>query len=515
MVRTLDLTLTLIDDLVASERPATEGGHVSLDYLPGAMLLGAAAARLYQDLPRADAHLLFHSGRVRFGDGVPLAEGLACWPMPLCWHEAKGLPAVKDDARLNPELVMNLQHRKPPVGRQPKQLRTGHVRADGLVFKVGQSLRMKTAIDADTGRVDESQLFGYESISAGQTFAARIDADPAVPERLWSALVAALTGTGELLLGRSRSAEYGRVKIISSAPLDAYRPTESAAAGATLSLWCLSDLALVDENGQPTLEPSASRLGLACGTIDWDRSFLRFRRFAPWNAHRRAFDLERQVISRGSVIVLKDLAAPLDATQRARLNAGIGCHRESGMGLVSIDAELLAGEQPVFADPIAAITPPGVPRPDHPLIAWLETQYGAGTERRRSEQDARKLATELKTCYRNARAFAGIANNLPVGPSPAQWGRVYEEARNSGDLVALIAHLFDGDNAICKERGEGWQDRFRNQDTVLSFRDWFRAKCSSDSSPSVSEQTLRAFGREAQRIAQGQHGRGDHREVQS
>ena len=61
----IDLQLTLLEDLVVDERPATEGGHTGLDYLPGILLLGAAAARLYGQLSRADTYRLFHGGEVR------------------------------------------------------------------------------------------------------------------------------------------------------------------------------------------------------------------------------------------------------------------------------------------------------------------------------------------------------------------------------------------------------------------------------------------------------------------
>jgi len=211
--RTLNLTLTLCDDLVASERPATEGGHESLDYIPGSMLLGATAARLYGGCKDDEAYRLFHSGALRFGDGVPLAGGAPCWPMPLCWHELKGLPATGEDERLAPDRMLNLQFEQFPRGEQAKQIRTGQVRGDGYRKVTSKALRMKTAIDPRTGRVAEAQLFGYEAIRAGQVFAARITADGRLPEALWKRVTELFAGPAEFLLGRSRSAEYGRVRI--------------------------------------------------------------------------------------------------------------------------------------------------------------------------------------------------------------------------------------------------------------------------------------------------------------
>lgn len=507
----LDLTLTLLDDVVASERPATEGGHASLDYLPGAMLLGAAAARLYAGLSRHDAYTLFHSGKVRFGDATPLLDGMPCWPMPLCWHEKKTEPATID-GWLKKDKVRNLQYGPYADGVQPKQLRDGYVRVDGRPFRPNRALRMKTAIDPQTGRVDEAQLYGYEALLAGQRFGAGIEADDDLPPALWDQLVEALTATGTLLLGRSRSAEYGRVRAdAATAP---HMPPSSAqpAQPGMLTLWCLSDLALLDERGQPTLQPSPERLGLARGTLDWERSFLRFRRFASWNAYRRGYDIERQVIRRGSVISLTGIEPALNEAERERLLAGVGLYRELGLGRVCLDPRLLSAATPDFEAQIttASAGPEPAPRPNHPLITWLETGRQRGTERSAAERQAKRLTPELANRYRLARAFAGVADDLPIGPSPAQWGTVYEHARVADDLAALKQALTTGENAVCKPTGEGWQDQFRDASGIRCFADWFRGAL--DELDSLH--AVRAFAREAQRTAKQAGGR-DYRQESS
>ena len=504
---TLDLTLTLLDDVVASERPATEGGHASLDYLPGAMLLGAAAARLYARLPRNDAYRLFHSGKLRFGDATPLVDALPCWPMPLCWHEKKTEPATVGD-RLEAGKVRNLQFGAYADGVQPKQLREGYVRVDGRRLTVSKALRMKTAIDPETGRVQNSQLYGYEAMLAGQSFGARIEADDDLPAALWDGLVDTLLTIETLLLGRSRSAEYGRVRAERTAKPLLPPPSAHPAQPGMLTLWCMTDLALLDERGQPTLEPTPARLGLERGTLDWDRSFLRFRRFAPWNAHRGCYDLERQVIRRGSVITLDGVDPPLTESERQHLLMGIGLYPELGMGRVCLDPRLLADATPVFEKAVDAESNTRAPahRPDHPLIAWLEASQQRGAERGDAERQAKRLAPELAKRYDLARAFVGLADDLPIGPSPAQWGTVYEHARVANDLATLKLELVDGDNAVCKPNGEGWQDQFRDQGGIRSFADWFRT--AFDGLDSLH--ALRAFGREAQRIAKQAGGR-DHR----
>lgn len=509
-MRTLELKLTLMDDLVASERPATEGGHESLDYLPGAMLLGAAAARLYSGIPREHAFILFHSGKVRFGDATPLMDNLQCWPMPLCWHERKAEPALDGDY-LDREKIRNFQHLPFAEGAQPKQLRNGYVRADGAKLTVQKRFRMKTAVNPNTGRVDESQMFGYEAIGAGQCFVARIEADMDLSDDLWNRLSRVFEDAGELLLGRSRSAEYGRVRAECTEHLWSQPMSAGANEDKRLTFWCLSDLALVDDYGQPTFDVAPKHFGLDRGKVDWSRSFLSFRRFAPWNAYRKAFDLERQVIRRGSVITITDMGRPLSDAERAGIEAGIGLHRESGMGRISIDPRLLADAMPLFTPrTLSGTTYANSPSvPDHPLVRWLKKQSDNDSAHRQAERQGRDKAAELKRCYQLARAYAGFSDSMPVGPSPAQWGSVYEKARLESEQGALRQALLVGENATCKPKGEGWEDAFCDAAGVRSFFDWFNSAV--DDFQSVP--AFRVFAREAQRVARAEQRRDNHRET--
>ncbi|MBK1646710.1 hypothetical protein CKO25_19115 [Thiocapsa imhoffii] len=506
-MRELVLKLRLLEDVIVNEGPANEGGHAGLDYLPGFLLLGAAAARLYAELSRPEAWRLFHSGQVRFGDALPLANDQPTWPIPLCWHERKGTPAVREQT-IDATRVRNLQFGPFEDNAQPKQLRAGYVRADGHHLSVEKSFRMKTAIDPKTGRVAEAQLFGYESIRAGQCFVARVRAANDLDDALWNRLVQVLTDQEELLLGRSRSAEYGRVAVerLDQTPSELELAPKERVKGLTVTLWCLSDVALVDHWGQPTLTPTLEALGLERGEIAWEQTFLRFRRYALWNRYRNGYDVERQVIQHGSVIGLR-LPSPLTDDEYARLTAGVGLYREAGLGWVSVDPELLTTLEPIFNSRLVVPDTQPPDRPDHPLIAWLEEAAQGGNERRRSETQVQMLRKELERRYDLARRYAGVPEHLPIGPSPAQWGTLYEAARrdDSQDLGGLKTRLFDGNNALCKPSGENWQDQFRDAQGVRSFFEWFR----SEAETMLSIQIMRLFLREAQRVSSRNHGRSE------
>ncbi len=479
------LAIELLDDCVFSARSATEGGHESLDRIPGATLLGAAAGRLYKALSPADAWTVFHSGKFRFGDGLPILDGDFAYPIPYAWHHAKlRKPAEtrgvdSHSKRLHEQHIYNFLH----IGKiggdaQPKQMRTGYVCADGRWVSPQRALRLKTAIDPATGRAAESQLFGYDALVRGQSFATFIEADDDLDETLFDSATAALTG--EVLLGRSRSAEYGRAWIEAGTGIQWPRfeaPTEDM----TATLWLLSDLALCDKHGQSTLTPDGDSLRISGARVDWNKTFLRQRRYSPWNAFRHGYDRERLVLAAGGVITL-DLPEPLTEIQIAQLQHGIGLHREAGLGRLWVNPPLLENIHPHFQDAVQPFEIRSPAKPDHPLIHWLETQ--SGDWKRAAEERARKLADEYSQQIGIARRLAGVGERLDFGPSRSQWGRVLEAAR-SRQGQALFDTLFTGDDAIVKPEAEGWKEEVRDSaDQWRKLSEWLKEKLRKDKTDS-------------------------------
>ncbi len=385
------LKIELLDDCVFSATPATEGGHESLDRIPGAALLGAAAGRLYAGLGQDEAFTVFHSGKVRFGDGLPWDGRSVGWPVPRCWHYPKTRGAA-EGGFLNAKRLYNFALKDKPTlpdNEQPKQMRDGYVHADGRHSKPAHSLRLKTAIDPATGRADEGRLFGYDALHRGQTFLSVLEADDDVNEAVFNRVIEVLQG--QVLLGRSRSAEYGRAKI---APIELPEMPMSGKPADTLTLWLLSDLALSDAHGHPTLQPDGEALGLPGTQVVWERTFLRGRRYSPWNAARHGYDRERLVLEAGGVITLR-----LNGHSRNEavnvLEKGLGFYREAGLGRVWINPPLLRDEHPSFAKrDSAAPETTTVPEPNHPLVSWLKAAAGIGWK-----QEAEQWAREFEKNY--------------------------------------------------------------------------------------------------------------------
>jgi len=469
------LKIELLDDCVFSASSATEGGHESLDRVPGAALLGAAASALYAMLTSDEAFTVFHSGQLRFGDGLPWDDASIGWPAPRCWHYPK-TEEICDGGFLKAVTLYNFAFEERPKpkdddgkDKQLKQLRDGYVHADGRHSKPLHSLRLKTAINPDTGRANEGQLFGYDALHRGQVFISLLEADDELDEKLFQQVVGALQG--EVLLGRSRSAEYGRAKITQ---ISLPEMPMSGKAADSLTLWLLSDLALNDAHGQPTLQPDGASLGLPGTEIVWNRTFLRGRRYSPWNAARHGYDRERLVLEAGGVITLK-----LNGTDRneaiAILEKGVGIYREAGLGRVWVDPPLLSGAKPQFK-PHAQHEPKTgeVSEPAHPLVGWLKAAAGISWK-----QEAEQWAREFETLYlktvESSRSLHGIPPHVAYGPSRSQWGTVLEKAK-SATGNAVHQRLFDGDDAVIKPKGEGWDIEVKEGGRYLTLADWLKGQ---------------------------------------
>jgi hypothetical protein len=471
--------LDLLDDLVLSESAATAGQHSSLDHIPGGTLLGAVAARLYEILDADTAFHAFHSGRVRFGNGLPIAPldpgrgGEIAWPAPLSLHVDKGMPT-------EPARSRDLSLSGAGSGdRQVAQVRDIYTTPSLRAVRPAHVFSMKTAIDPLRGRARDQQLFGYQALVAGQSFVAAIDGD-AGAETAWQRVVGDLESVGEVRLGRSRSAEYGRVRIVRLDRTDIVRPPEGRSDDGRLRLWALSDLCLSDPLGQPTLRPTGAHFGFPEAEVDWDRSFLRSRRYAPFNGKWGTHGLERVVIAHGSVIVLTGDGFD-DAAARDRLaNAGVGAFREAGLGRVAVDPWLLGRETPAPARevrqvPLAEVEP--VSTRESPLLRWLEARHAD-----RSTADERNKAVEhelkeLETIYRQASLWLAGTEGVVCGPGVSQWNAVRDAAeRAAGDAAWLNHRLFE-EGGVARADDPVWRTRYavdRGDGPPATFHGWLR-----------------------------------------
>jgi CRISPR-associated protein Csx10 len=393
---TVTLEITLESPAVFSESAATTGNHDTLRYIPGRDLLGAAAARLYADAASEAQVDDWIFGGLRFSDGRPMHDGRPTVPLPLSWHQPK---RSKNDHWYN----CAVQRPSDQPVTQEKKHRELHVTDDGATLKVCTQATMRTAV-SDDGRARDGLLFQFSHLTSGQRFLATVSG----PDAAVNAAVRVLTSPG-IRLGRSRSAEFGavRVRTVDAPPPFKRRRTEQC-----VRVLLTSDLALLDtETGAPRLTPTPTDFGLGgeC-EIDFRHSFLRMRTYSPWHGRRGRPDVERQVISAGSVLVfnkVRDYGAI-----GAKEAMGIGLFRAEGLGTFIVDPEII-GKESFTPRRTARPTPADAPIPGDALGRWLERRK----EQRRTADHAFEQAQRMVEAARHWR------------PSNAQWGNVREIAR--------------------------------------------------------------------------------------
>lgn len=428
------IDIELLDDVVISVTSATTG-HTTLDYIPGAALMGAAARNLFARLKERKGALALALGKISFGNGTPaMRPGTGTVSMPLSLYHAKEAE-YSMGGKLLPGAVSNFAktaYEESDLKRlQAVQIRGGWLdQATGRTMKPARTQTLKTAVDTDVTKYETAEkaaLFGYEALAAGSRFCAGIEVDGADAELC--EVVRETFGGRKIRLGRSKGTEFGRARCTLS---DAGPTLGSAENGGSVMLLALSDLALVDKNGFPTLYPDPVLFGLGDGWhLDEERTHLRFRYFSQWNAKRGAPDLERQVISKGSVMVF---TGPAGSTPPPSTRVGLG--QAEGLGRVQVQPMFLSSKTLCFSGaerdqnnefPVAGNEPAFV---SEDISEWIKERH----ETRMLDLKANALATK----------WCGSWGRAPGKVSASQWGRLEECARVAVTVEQLEATLGDG-----------------------------------------------------------------------
>ncbi len=425
--------IELLSDIIVSADSATDSEHESLDFLPGSIFWGAVIANFGGTFAPEN----FLSGKIRFNNAYPLADDHSpVYPMPLAFHQYKGESGkVLNCALLHPE-------------KQTEQLRKDYISQSLKKYSVPRNYRMKTSIDRESGcRARDNMLFGYNSIAAGTVFALRVDFDDSIGENTQKK-VAEILLSGRVRVGKSRSAEYGEVKI---SKLAATAKLSTGKTDGSLLLYLYSDLALT-ANGAPVLAPTAKDLGLPANlSVDLQKSFVRTRKYSPWNSFFSCRMRERQVICRGSVLVLKGQHNPAEIA--GLLAAGVGMHREEGLGQILVNPAFLTGESFDLATGSAA----GASAPEHftsPSAAaataavkkLLENKARTRTNRSEALKIGREWAKKWFDILKKLKRLEGDA------PGKSQWASVRELAmrfaadKNDQSLMKNLEEFCTKDN---------------------------------------------------------------------
>lgn len=465
--KALKFKCTLLSDVILNRKAATTGPNETLDFIPGSNFLGIAASTLYSD--KADpelTRLLFHSGKVRFGDAHPSVGNLRGLKVPASMFYPK---LKKPEDELYIHHLINLKDEELRK-KQLKQCRegfydfsaltlSGEDKAKAVRIDTETNFAIKSAYDRTQRRSKDEQLFGYQSLRKGLTmyFSVEFDAEAfGLIEKVSEAL------SNVKRIGRSRTAEYGLVEIT---PFDYEEVKGDDSDGNLVTVYADSRLIFLDDHGITTFQPTAKQFGILGGEIEWEKSQIRTFRYAPWNYKRQCFDTDRCGIEKGSVFVvkIKEGSNP-DLTARY-----LGSYQNEGFGRVIYNPLFLkAGEEgkalcrlvnaPVTDNDTANPESRGDKNggnsnmePSH-LLDFIET--------RKEPAAAEKIYHFVNKCMENPPDFQGDS-------FASQWGQVRKIAQSAASLDALDTDLF-GDYGYL-EHGvamEKWKENGRF--------DWFK-----------------------------------------
>ncbi len=511
MTRVL-LILQPQEPAIFSERAATEGAHRTRPHPTGSSLLGWAAARLYKDFQKNKdfqktdkAYEVFHSGRVRFSDAVPLtAENYPAFRMPRLLVERKQGEKALASGILRPKhtwVGRDAFKKENGDDAQAEALKDGYIAANLTLAKIDTDLRLRTATEA--GLAKKSALFGYGHIKPelGEDrqpflYAATIEADDGFADTDWETLREAFNEQ-ELCLGRAARTGYGgwyRCQWFEgesvSNPWPQGKIDKNAEKTGRLRVWVLSDLALIDDKGAPCFAPEKSEMLRlpGGGRLCLKESTIGTRRFAPWNRHLGKRDIERQVIEAGSVLTYHYEKGLPNTDPDPNFSRPVGVFQEQGLGRLWVDPPMLRGDTPIavsegVVSEAAEIRKalagglaqePALENGGEALFGWAERMAKlANTKKRDDYLDT--LTAEFNRIHRQTE------RDKP-GPSPSQWGRVATAARRAKDLEGIGNALFDGSAPTCGRvddttRAKDWLMDIKgfgqNQKKV---REWLKAK---------------------------------------
>lgn len=316
-------------DIILKASTNTEGDSPNLDFIPGNAFLGMVA-RNYDKFK--DPFYVFHSGEVKFGDGDILIESLvdgkialkSGYKIPLCFCNLKVGEGYYNRLFLSDEKEQNLIDSQ----KQLKQLRDGYINEDYFSHSFNYNYSQKSAHDEKNRRSKDEAMFGYTSFDKGLKFLFSIEcSDDETLDQIEKFLL------GEQLLGKSKTAQYGRVLIEASNlndKIDSFKPDDNLT-----YLYAKSRIALFDEFGNPILLRNASDLGLKSGQIDFRNSHIKVGNYIPYNAKKISCEMMRYFIKKGSVITIRNL------DKDEKIPKYIGSFQNEGFGAILVNPKFL------------------------------------------------------------------------------------------------------------------------------------------------------------------------------
>jgi CRISPR-associated protein Csx10 len=359
-VKCLGYRITTLSPLLLAGGTGDPNMVATKENIPGTCVLGALAQRFISKrnlgMKAHEDDVFFRwflKGDVRFSNAYIATRlddmTLKCnYPIPLSIHEDKESEGDLYDLLLDdPEKVT-------------KWIK-GFGRIEGQTLytqEVKKSLNFHHERDSFTGTTREGMIFNYESLDAGQTFEGTIMGS----EQDLKQLTTTLGSTFETRIGRSRSAQYGRISYTFLDMKDcAVTPTVKITSSIILTL--LSDAIVYNEMGMSTtdLEVLEAHIKTKLGSAVFiENAFVKTIEIENFVSAWKLRKPSEACFSMGSCIFLKGISAN-DPRLAVLEKSGIGEKTNEGFGQVSVGLHdsnaLTKGEVNSIGEPIGTSMP--------------------------------------------------------------------------------------------------------------------------------------------------------------
>lgn len=447
----------LLSDVVINQSAATEGNNTTLDFIPGNSFLGIVASH-YDEFSSEDALLLFHSGKVRFGDAHPESYMKPDFrtlrvPASLYYPKLKSATDVCYVHHVYDRKADDLNGGRP---QQLKQCRNGFfafVQGKGFPVVTERNFSLKSAYDRDRRRSKDEQMYGYESLEAGGKYLFEVETDEdSLVETIKKNLV------GRHHIGRSRTAQYGEVRITEKS----YEESESRQdlvkirGNEYIVVYADGRLIFLDENQEPNYQPTAQDLGISEGEIAWDLSQVRTFQYAPWNGKRASRDTDRTGIEKGSVFLVKVNGRNIPELK----SRYVGAYKNEGFGKVIYNPDFLGVVKDGNGEAKFKIQQchtklsqeNSLPLSGTPLLDFIA--------RKRRVNEAESFVYEKVNDFVdvNKEIFSSGADKFS-----SQWGQIREIATRSKTYEMINSELFGANGYLCHGIAkEKWEEKGRS-----------------------------------------------------
>ncbi len=467
---------TFLSDVILNAQTATEGLSQSLDYIPGANFLGIVARDYSYFEEKGVAYEIFHSGNIRFCDAHVVIDGKRSLRKPLSWFYNKN-QSYKEAIYVHHFLTCENRKRLD----QLKQIRSGYfIVAENAIREASIERRyaLKSAYDLSKRRSKESQMYGYDMILSGSEWIFHIDYET---DRYIEEIEKNLTGNK--MLGRSKTAQFGCVCIeVMSLSMEDMIFRNNMHHN-QLVLYFESSAVFMDAWGMPGYSLTLQDLKLDNGYINWEKSQIRTRSYAPWNSKRSNRDGNRVCIDKGSVVIVSGLPDTFDLDHyHDQLKSGIGWHRNEGFGQILVNPDFLLNVDVNSAQLMFQVQEKSDELSLEDKIRHLYPDIKNDDSLPVLKSNFRNVSGEKKHCKVINRKVLDIMDQNPFrGISSSQWGAIRAIAMTTVSYTKLISALFDTKNGFLMH-GKSEQDWKTNhkRDRLLEYLEEIKNKTNED-----------------------------------